>query len=164
MSLKQSHLKSYFIPHLQCFEYFSSGKNITEFFFSTLPSGWVTFTSMAGELSLSEKKGFTLPKGLGEFLGADRFITMLEFIENPLQCQGNTLARVVSLCRHHVHRLERKTGWLTPNVWVWMLFEKWIIYINLWRRLLYLNSNKLVVDYNVPDMGVLATSSQQWMP
>lgn len=83
------------------------------FYFSTMPSGWVTFTPRTGELTISEKKRSILPEGLGEFLGADRFVAVLQFIENPLQCQGNTLARVVSLCRHHVHRLGRESGWLT---------------------------------------------------
>lgn len=49
---------------------------------------------------------FTLPKGLGEFLGADRFVAVLQLVENPLQSQGNALGWVVSLCGHHVHRLE----------------------------------------------------------
>lgn len=51
------------------------------------------------------KQHNALPKGLGELLGADGFVAVLQFIENPLQRQGNTLAGVISLCRHHVHRL-----------------------------------------------------------
>lgn len=47
----------------------------------------------------------TLPEGLGEFLGADRFVAVLQLVENPLQCQGNALGGVISLCGHHVHRL-----------------------------------------------------------
>lgn len=46
------------------------------------------------------------PKGLCELLGADRFVAVLQFVENPLQRQGNALAGVVALRRHHVHRLE----------------------------------------------------------
>lgn len=49
-----------------------------------------------------------LPEGLGEFLSADRFVTVLQLIENPLQRQRNALARVVSLRGHHVHRLRRQ--------------------------------------------------------
>ena len=47
----------------------------------------------------------TLPEGLGEFLGADGFVAVLQLVENPLQSQGNALGRVISLCGHHVHRL-----------------------------------------------------------
>lgn len=46
-----------------------------------------------------------LPKGLGEFLGSDGFVAMLQLVEDPLQGQGHALGRVVSLCGHHVHRL-----------------------------------------------------------
>lgn len=49
-----------------------------------------------------------LPKGLCEFLGANRFVAVLKFIKNPLQRQGNALRRVVTFCGHHVHRLRRQ--------------------------------------------------------
>ena len=47
-----------------------------------------------------------LPKGFGEFLGADWLVTVLELVEHPLQCQGDTLGGVVTLCGHHVYCLE----------------------------------------------------------
>lgn len=46
-----------------------------------------------------------IPKRLGQFLCADGFVAVLEFIEDPLQCQGNTFGGVVTLSGHHVNRL-----------------------------------------------------------
>lgn len=54
-------------------------------------------------MSISTKS--LIPKGLGQFLCADGLIAVLEFIEDPLQCQGNTFGGVVTLGGHHVDRL-----------------------------------------------------------
>lgn len=60
-----------------------------------------------------------LPKGFGEFLGANRLVAVLQLIEDPLQCQGDALGRVITLRGHHVYCLERaedrlSVQWFTP--------------------------------------------------
>lgn len=52
------------------------------------------------------REKFLIPERLGEFLCADGLVAVLELVEDPLQCQGNTLGGVVALRRHHVDRLQ----------------------------------------------------------
>lgn len=66
---------------------------------------WNTGTQLS-----RQRRSNLLPKGLGELLGTDRFVAVLQFVENPLQRQGNALAGVIALCGHHVDRLGKDRG------------------------------------------------------
>lgn len=58
--------------------------------------------------SSQQKQKDVLPEGFGELLGTDGFVAVLQFIENPLQRQGNALAGVIPLGGHHVDRLGKE--------------------------------------------------------
>ena len=55
---------------------------------------------------LREAEYKALPKWLGEFLDAHWLVAVLELVEDPLQCKGDTLGGVIALCGHHVYCLE----------------------------------------------------------